>query len=170
MCRLKKEFSELGRARSVLLFGALAVVAMGLLFMMMTCARESGWSYYRLPAVFMPRIVIIIDGVMWNFIAGGLLAALCATRICGRDAGKCILDVAIGLVFMNLWYPLMFSACAPLLALIAMVGAEMFFVFAVTGSVKANITATAVLSIVILRIVYYILATVTYIAVNFILI
>lgn len=164
---LSDEIRSITKIKSVLLCGGLISVAFGVVICIMFCGSESAWHGCLIPRAFPPRIILLIFNFVWNFILGAAVAYIVCYRHYARDTRKkCIIDVCIGIIFFNLWYPLLFSASAPFLAFVSLAAAVMFLILAVLFTVRYHFLLSAALILGTLRIVYYAFCTVSYMVVN----
>ena len=162
------EIGKLKNERSALLTGGITAAAVGAVIWVLFSGCECVWQVCIVPPAFPPRIVLLILCGSWNFIFGVLFAhVLVSCEISRIIRRKCLLDISLAMLFSFIWYPLLFAAGVPILALAAIVGCMVFLVFALICRGIGDLVFTVLSVSAILRCAYYIFAVITFTLVNY---
>lgn len=161
------ETARIKTERATLIAGGLVALVLGVLQWLMFSGNEYVWWCYMIPRAMPPRGVVLILGMVWYFILGAAFSFMMCSVTVGRERRrKCLIDIGITLIFLYLWYPLFFAAASPFLALVALVGAAMFTVFALIVSYDCSFIVFAVSAISLVRCLFYIYCTVSFMITN----
>lgn len=164
------EINKLKNERSAVLTGGIIAAAVGAVIWVLFSGCECVWQLCIIPPAFPPRFVLLILNGLWNFILGALFSHILVS--CGVSRAvrrKCLLDIALAMLFAYLWYPLLFAASVPILALAAVVGCMVFVVFALICRGIGDLFFTMLSVAAVIRCAYYVFAIITFIMLNYLI-
>lgn len=164
------ELNKIKNERSAVLTGGIVAASVGALIWVIFSGCECVWQRCIIPPAFPPRLVLLLLNGVWSFIFGVLFSHILVCVSFSRSVRrKCLLDLALAMLFSFIWYPLLFAAGVPVLALAAIVGCMAFTVFALICRGVGDLLFTVLSVAVLIRCAYYVYAAVAFIMLNYLI-